>query len=127
MFKLGRETWIRFIVWLAIGLINYFGYGMRHSRERKQHLHSLAAANHGDVTNVNESAAGGGGASDDDVLNNDDDEVNDEEIVGSFPGASHGHKGSTQRGVRRSFEGYSGRFFDYRQYSVPDERTPLLV
>jgi APA family basic amino acid/polyamine antiporter len=32
MYNLPLATWIRLVVWLAIGLLIYFGYGRRHSR-----------------------------------------------------------------------------------------------
>jgi APA family basic amino acid/polyamine antiporter len=35
MASLGGETWIRLLVWLAIGLIVYFTYGVKHSHLRK--------------------------------------------------------------------------------------------
>ena len=31
MFQLPRVTWERFFIWLAIGLLIYFAYGVRHS------------------------------------------------------------------------------------------------
>lgn len=32
MASLAVETWLRFLAWLVLGLIVYFGYGRRHSR-----------------------------------------------------------------------------------------------
>ena len=31
MANLAVETWMRFLVWLVLGLVVYFGYGRRHS------------------------------------------------------------------------------------------------
>lgn len=36
MSNLTVETWLRFLIWLAIGFIIYFGYGYRHARLGKQ-------------------------------------------------------------------------------------------
>jgi APA family basic amino acid/polyamine antiporter len=36
MSKLPLTTWIRFGVWLAIGLVLYFVYGFKHSKLRAQ-------------------------------------------------------------------------------------------
>ena len=35
MFSLGWENWLRLFIWLGIGLVIYFGYGVRHSRLRQ--------------------------------------------------------------------------------------------
>lgn len=36
MMQLDYLTWIRFLVWLLVGLIIYFSYGIRNSVERKR-------------------------------------------------------------------------------------------
>jgi len=36
MLQLPRVTWERFVIWLAIGLLIYFIYGMRHSILQKR-------------------------------------------------------------------------------------------
>lgn len=37
MFNLDVNTWIRFVVWIGIGYVIYFAYGIRNSVERKRH------------------------------------------------------------------------------------------
>jgi APA family basic amino acid/polyamine antiporter len=37
MKQLPAITWIRFGIWLAVGLLIYFGYSVRHSRLRARH------------------------------------------------------------------------------------------
>jgi APA family basic amino acid/polyamine antiporter len=35
MLSLPLETWLRFFIWLGLGLVIYFAYGLRHSRLSK--------------------------------------------------------------------------------------------
>jgi amino acid transporter len=39
MTELGPENWIRFGLWLLLGLLIYFGYSMRFSKLNKEHAH----------------------------------------------------------------------------------------
>lgn len=44
MLKLNYLTWLRFFIWLLIGLMVYFGYGIWHSKENHQELQQSATA-----------------------------------------------------------------------------------
>ena len=44
MFQLDLNTWIRFLIWVAIGYIIYFVYGIRHSTQIKRNTNHAAAA-----------------------------------------------------------------------------------
>ncbi|XP_044631673.2 cationic amino acid transporter 4-like isoform X3 [Equus asinus] len=43
MLQMNYLTWLRLSVWLLIGLVAYFGYGIRHSKENQQELPGLTA------------------------------------------------------------------------------------
>ena len=43
MFKLPEITWMVLFVWLAIGLVIYFSYGVKHSKVRAASLVGLAS------------------------------------------------------------------------------------
>jgi len=47
MIKLGWVNWMRLLVWLMIGLVIYFGYGVRHSNLRRAEGRGLPHKEHG--------------------------------------------------------------------------------
>ena len=47
LISLQRETWIAFSIWMAVGLVIYFGYGMRHSKVGRMRREANQAADSG--------------------------------------------------------------------------------
>jgi APA family basic amino acid/polyamine antiporter len=41
MLDLPLDTWIRFVVWLALGVIIYFTYGYKHSKVRQNAINGV--------------------------------------------------------------------------------------
>ncbi|XP_051514292.1 cationic amino acid transporter 2 isoform X2 [Myxocyprinus asiaticus] len=54
MVQLSGDTWIRFSIWMAIGFLIYFGYGMWHSAEHKRHLQNCGGVTEKKKLTVNE-------------------------------------------------------------------------
>ncbi|XP_025836184.1 cationic amino acid transporter 2 isoform X1 [Agrilus planipennis] len=52
MVQLDLQTWIRFAVWLLIGFVIYFGYGITHSTERE--IHELSEKKNSFAISANE-------------------------------------------------------------------------
>lgn len=52
MFQLDINTWIRFLIWLAIGYIIYFAYGIRHSTQITRNKNHAEAAKKLQFTNM---------------------------------------------------------------------------
>uniref|UniRef100_UPI0037E7416E cationic amino acid transporter 2-like n=1 Tax=Semicossyphus pulcher TaxID=241346 RepID=UPI0037E7416E len=55
MVQLGAQTWIRYAIWMLVGLVIYFGYGVHYSVQRKRQttgnmqIETVSGKAHGDV------------------------------------------------------------------------------
>ncbi|XP_026327757.1 probable cationic amino acid transporter [Hyposmocoma kahamanoa] len=58
MVQLDYETWIRFSIWLVIGYLIYFGYGIRNSSLNKTQADTTTTSNGKDHTNCKELSNG---------------------------------------------------------------------